>query len=290
MNKVLTNKIGTIVIVGNGFDLAHGLNTRYSDFIEWVLPKLRPRKEITDNPLPNPYTVEYENSFINACINSPSFVINKEPNRNARWVDMEQVYFDTLTKQKGDVDSFHKDVQSIIDWFPKFFREITQPTSIPALKKHLQSLDIPIVINFNYTPTIEQYVDKTKVVYIHGDIQNPIFGFSDEDALSEIANSTERIKYSKWTRSFPQIQRVVSITEAQKYRVLIIGHSCGQSDKSVLSTILANDNCTGIDMYYRNNDDDKDKKNRIDNLRLNLGHKILLKIREHIPFPSSKIA
>ncbi|SFO66063.1 AbiH family protein [Prevotella sp. tf2-5] len=28
-----------IVLIGNGFDLAHGLNTRYEDFINWYFPR-----------------------------------------------------------------------------------------------------------------------------------------------------------------------------------------------------------------------------------------------------------
>lgn len=33
------NTINRIVIVGNGFDLAHGLATRYADFINWYWKK-----------------------------------------------------------------------------------------------------------------------------------------------------------------------------------------------------------------------------------------------------------
>jgi hypothetical protein len=32
---MLYHNINRIVIIGNGFDLAHGLKTRYEDFIDW---------------------------------------------------------------------------------------------------------------------------------------------------------------------------------------------------------------------------------------------------------------
>lgn len=33
------NAINRIILVGNGFDLAHGLATRYADFINWYWDK-----------------------------------------------------------------------------------------------------------------------------------------------------------------------------------------------------------------------------------------------------------
>ena len=33
------NAINRIILVGNGFDLAHGLATRYADFINWYWEK-----------------------------------------------------------------------------------------------------------------------------------------------------------------------------------------------------------------------------------------------------------
>lgn len=35
-----------IILVGNGFDLAHGLKTRYEDFINWYFEQLK--KELSD--------------------------------------------------------------------------------------------------------------------------------------------------------------------------------------------------------------------------------------------------
>ncbi|MFQ7372377.1 MAG: AbiH family protein [Phocaeicola vulgatus] len=34
------NAINRIILVGNGFDLAHGLATRYADFINWYWEKI----------------------------------------------------------------------------------------------------------------------------------------------------------------------------------------------------------------------------------------------------------
>ena len=30
------DNINNVLVIGNGYDIAHGLKTRYSDFIDWV--------------------------------------------------------------------------------------------------------------------------------------------------------------------------------------------------------------------------------------------------------------
>lgn len=53
-----------LIIVGNGFDLAHGLKTSYEDFLLWLLKKsmLQERKEIKNHPLFNFINLEYKNT------------------------------------------------------------------------------------------------------------------------------------------------------------------------------------------------------------------------------------
>ena len=31
----------SVLVIGNGYDLAHGLNTRYDDFIQYIILKMR---------------------------------------------------------------------------------------------------------------------------------------------------------------------------------------------------------------------------------------------------------
>ena len=38
--KLIKNDMNRVVLIGNGFDMAHGLKTSYKDFIDELLPLL----------------------------------------------------------------------------------------------------------------------------------------------------------------------------------------------------------------------------------------------------------
>lgn len=54
-----------ILVIGNGYDLAHGLNTRYDDFIEYIK-----RAAEDDSFIEN----QSEREFIHKCIESNGFI------------------------------------------------------------------------------------------------------------------------------------------------------------------------------------------------------------------------
>ena len=74
-----------ILVIGNGFDLAHGRKTKYSDFLEWIC---NPNSEITDN---NPSLLaefrfpDYEKSSLMTYLIS----CYKNKSRINTWIDLE---------------------------------------------------------------------------------------------------------------------------------------------------------------------------------------------------------
>lgn len=61
-----TNKL---FIIGNGFDLAHGLKTKYEDFLLWYLQKVSNREVVNDGIIENlsklNWTLESITDFLN---------------------------------------------------------------------------------------------------------------------------------------------------------------------------------------------------------------------------------
>lgn len=124
-----------------------------------------------------------------------------------------------------------------------------------------------LILNFNYTDTIEMYVSdgiriepKIKLNYIHGKLNtkdNPIvFGFGDEidKRYSEIENEAasgyfEHIK-SFWYLRTSNYRDLVRFVDGEKYQIVILGHSCGLSDRTMLHMLLEHDNCKSIKLYY----------------------------------------
>jgi hypothetical protein len=155
----------TIVIIGNGFDLAHGLKTSFKDFI-----KAGCGKEIKKY-----YDVFYSMRF--------PFVKN--------WYNFER-FMEELTNYvfcSNDPFWFYKRFEGIKwnSWsdcvneiegaFSRFSNELIGYLSLQekqGLEKNIPSVrqffsDRAWVVNFNYTNTAEYYTDS--VYYIHGSIK-----------------------------------------------------------------------------------------------------------------------
>ena len=121
-------------------------------------------------------------------------------------------------------------------------------------------------LNFNYTFTLENYIDSiNKIIpstinYIHGELdsrENPIiFGFGDEhdkhylefedEKNNELFKHIKSFKYFK-TSNYHNLIRFI---EDADYQVYIIGHSCGLSDRTMLKEIFENEKCKSIKIFY----------------------------------------
>lgn len=45
-------------------------------------------------------------------------------------------------------------------------------------------------------------------------------------------------------------KQVLSFINSDKYQVIILGHSCGNSDRTLLNTLFEHENCVSIKPYY----------------------------------------
>lgn len=127
-----------------------------------------------------------------------------------------------------------------------------------------------MILNFNYTNTINMYARSMNLhlkggqscqsINIHGSLcstSNPIiFGYGDEvgeDYLKlENLNNTEALRKTKSIQYLKtdNYRRLMSFIEIAPYQVFIWGHSCGLSDRTLLSTIFEHKNCISIKPSY----------------------------------------
>lgn len=130
-----------------------------------------------------------------------------------------------------------------------------------------------IILNFNYTDTVSHYMTKSsykspRSIFIHGklnDLNNPIiFGFGDEvDRRYEDLENSPAHGWFEYIKSFWYLKNnnyrdLTSFIDSDEYQVLVLGHSCGLSDRTMLQMILQHDNCRSIKLYYYG---DKDLNN-----------------------------
>ena len=127
-----------------------------------------------------------------------------------------------------------------------------------------------MLLNFNYTRTPELYLtdsSKVRVNYIHGKLDNPesvIFGYGDEldedyKNLQEL-NENEVLRHIKSIRymELDYYRKMLEFTESAPFQVCIMGHSCGNSDRTLLNTLFEHKNCISIKPYFHKIDEEKD--------------------------------
>ena len=127
-----------------------------------------------------------------------------------------------------------------------------------------------MLLNFNYTNTADLYLRKNEsfvVNHIHGNLNEPegvIFGYGDEldenyKKMSE-KNDNEylrNIKSVKYLES-PNYRNLLEFIESSPYQVFIMGHSCGNSDRTLLNTLFEHRNCVSIKPFYHKWEDGTD--------------------------------
>lgn len=127
-----------------------------------------------------------------------------------------------------------------------------------------------LLLNFNYTNTADSYlpnVDRFSVNHIHGELSKPesvIFGYGDEidENYKKLSNRNdnrylENIKSIKYLES-PNYRNLLGFIESEPFQVFIMGHSCGNSDRTLLNTIFEHRNCVSIKPFYHVFDDGHD--------------------------------
>jgi hypothetical protein len=127
-----------------------------------------------------------------------------------------------------------------------------------------------MLLNFNYTHTAQLYLKEGSIFsvnQIHGDLKEPksvIFGYGDEldDDYKTIVNKNENkflgnIKSIKYLEA-DNYRRLLSFVESEPYQIIIMGHSCGNSDRTLLNTLFEHKNCVSIKPYYHQIDEEHD--------------------------------
>ena len=120
-----------------------------------------------------------------------------------------------------------------------------------------------LLLNFNYTKTADLYLPANSdipVNHIHGELdneQNPvIFGYGDE--LDEDYKTISNLNDNSYLTNIKSIRyletdnyrQLLQFIDTGPYQIYIMGHSCGNSDRTLLNTLFEHKNCVSIKPYY----------------------------------------
>ncbi len=328
-----------IVIIGNGFDLAHGLKTSYNDFANYYLNEIILTKifdfennkqflnkelliylnqnimtfsdlstESTDDKFLNDvsYFIQQNKTdkvspFLNSNNEYVKLLISNKllgklySNSFENWFDIEQAYYEELKDIYNSPKENHNDelkilnnnLQEIKDALKKYLNDKIEPTHNGSVNNSFEShfIDRENVsfINFNYTNTIENYTNSSlgrNNIHIHNSLsEDIIFGYGDDtDEMYQKMKASKNNSFLKYFKTFDYLKsknyrKVLNqLATFDKYDVLVIGHSLGGTDKTILKTILDDDSCENIELLKRS-DFDTDERYK----ELNLPEKEQLK-------------
>jgi hypothetical protein len=165
------------------------------------------------------------------------------------------------------------------------------PDSIEKIKKDEKVIDqnfqlvselfLPeqvMIVNFNYTHIADIYIQDNQynhtfsINHIHGELDSPqsiIFGYGDEldkhykelEELNdnEYLNNIKSIKYLEATN----YRNLLNFIESAPFQIYIMGHSCGNSDRTLLNTLFEHENCISIKPFYYQKEEGSDNYTEI---------------------------
>ena len=120
-----------------------------------------------------------------------------------------------------------------------------------------------LILNFNYTKTAEKlYFDNVdvEIINVHGELNNNnnpiIFGYGDE--LDDDYKNIERLQNNHFLENIKSIRyhettnyrNLLKYIAMGPYQVFVMGHSCGNSDRTLLNTLFEHNNCMSIKVFY----------------------------------------
>lgn len=146
-----------------------------------------------------------------------------------------------------------------------------------AKERKEQLISNILILNFNYTPIpdiynkLNEYDDNvnSSINFIHGLLGNNTdnkvnFGFGDE--MDEDYKLIENLNNNEFLRNFKSFQYLqnsnyndlLRFVDSGKFQVLIMGHSCGLSDRTLLNTVFEHNNCRSIKVFFHQVKDEND--------------------------------
>ena len=238
---------GTLLIVGNGFDLSMGFKTSYGDFMRSsVFPKF-------DSTL---------------CS-----YLRKQFQENMGWIDIENElseFSNVISSMKQDAkkkhtkweyDNFWEEYDDLKSSLKKYLQEETKGQFI--LKKDNPAVSVinnlPVdskIISFNYTSIIERMTwerfcaSKSNLLHIHGSLaayDDIVFGVEDSAKLSK----EHVFLYKAYNQSLKA--REFSLWLNSAGRIIFYGYSLGDTDRQYFEKFfqkLCSENSSNVNLVF----------------------------------------
>lgn len=242
-------KENNVLVIGNGFDLYHGLKTRYFDFVEFTKHKSDLKNpfikffqqvvEANDGWIDCEDTVYRIVKFFNNILNNNSaelikgfstkelskenieiirafenyFVRSELPFSAIRITNEFRNGFDEFDKKKF-LDDLRRELDDTIRILWHYLKIDMEEIKYDKYSEQIRKIEQAYVVNFNYTNTITKlyHIDKDDVFYIHGDLAN-----ESKNMVFGIPDDEEdNLDFVYFKKYFQRIQKRTGILDNEK--------------------------------------------------------------------------
>lgn len=252
-----------VVIIGNGFDLYHGMKTSFDDYRNFLVLNKQGKhfeeiKSIIDK-------LEWENG-IESLISEIDNITNDHKIKT--WSNFEKcfdVYVDSILKNTNNnqTNEYLEKTHVLFSLIFEYYLKTLEKPNNPYLQfsKILKNADK--IITFNYTKTYEMYLNqeeiREKVIHMHGQLDKPqslIIGYDDSDDIvsrsinPDIGNleyGTKNYFHKRYLKirqsniTFNNELEKLDVLMGQTTKLTVLGWSFGESDnyfKTVIKNLL----------------------------------------------------
>lgn len=185
----------TLYVIGNGFDLAHGVPSSYSKFRDWLGRRSDLRETLETYIGNDALWWNLEEALADLDLDLPSMAIPE-------MLDAFDAYDPDaqMADYYAAIDMAMQPVDTITNELPKKFRKWIESLSVDSSVKPLQNVVKPGAkyLDFNYTEFAETLYGAQNVCYIHGSRKNRkaklILGHSYKKSVPDVSVKMPRFK------------------------------------------------------------------------------------------------
>ncbi len=253
-NGIQKNK-NVLYIIGNGFDLAHGMKTSYEDFHQWLLDNSEFSAVNRVESL-YPYITDSEGRWCDVESALGSITLEEATNYDRNFQECP----DEINCEDSSHDAYRccENLKNVVDILPCLLRDWVASITTNDIRPIFELIKRAKFLSFNYTRTLEDVyqIKSDNILHIHETVigNRPLvvgYGESrfeddeyvpDDDAIDVVliknllshcrkpvdAILNEPIPLS-WFKSLGEIESVI-----------VYGHSCSKVDKPYFETVADN--------------------------------------------------
>jgi hypothetical protein len=185
----------TLYVMGNGFDLAHGVPSSYSKFRDWIGRRSNLRKTLETYIRNDALWWNLEEALADLDLDMPSMAIPEMLDAFGAYDSDAQ-----MADYYAAIDMAMLPVDTITNELPKKFRKWVESLRVDSSVKPLRNVVKPGAkyLNFNYTEFAETLYGAKNVCYIHGSRKNRkaklILGHSYKKYVPDVSVKMPRFK------------------------------------------------------------------------------------------------